>query len=129
MSLSLHIHSPSAQIATELRLPSSLPLSGLRQKIYTLSGIPAEAQILSLHSARTDDPGARAIRLADLPRADDAAPGAEEPTLASIGAHEGACVQVLDARPAGSSERFVADESVEKWEMDDDTYAQRRGEW
>ncbi|PWN53968.1 hypothetical protein IE53DRAFT_383493 [Violaceomyces palustris] len=122
MSVSmLFIHSPSTHISSERRLPTTVPLTSVKARLETITGIPLESQSVQLWSTRTDDPDCNAKLLCQLDNQD-------EVTLEQVGVEDGMCLKVLDKRPKGSVVDMFSDEAAEKidmYQMDDETYANR----
>ncbi|KAK0530913.1 hypothetical protein OC834_003146 [Tilletia horrida] len=119
-SVTLFVH--AGPRLSEQRFSSSLTLASLAGRLELITGVPLGAQKLSLYSARTDGAGA----------------GGEEPqlvavlgenayelTLAEIGALDGMGLKVEDTRPPSLANQFLDDSLVEKFEMDEETYAKR----
>lgn len=119
-TLTLFLHAPTAKISSERRLPSQIPFSALRARIEAITGVPSDVQRLALYSTRTDDPDARAQLIAQLV--------GDELTLEQAGARDFMGLKVDDPRPAALANQFSDDSAVEKYEMDDEVYAKRRGE-
>ncbi len=90
-TLNLFIHAPSANISSERRLPSSIPIHQLKGHLERITGIPPSEQILSLHSTRTDDPDSKAALIARLPAHGEEA---EERSLEDFHASEGMAIKV-----------------------------------
>ncbi|KAK0554836.1 hypothetical protein OC846_001939 [Tilletia horrida] len=119
-SVTLFVH--AGPRLSEQRFSSSLTLNALAGRLELITGIPSGSQKLSLYSARTDQPGEDAKLVADLSQlsADDF-----DATLASAGAQDGMGLKVDDTRPPSIANQFLDDSQVEKYEMDEETYAKR----
>ncbi|CAD6891261.1 unnamed protein product [Tilletia caries] len=124
-SVTLFVH--AGPRLSEQRFSSSLTLHALAGRLELITGIPIGAQKLSLYSTRTDgnngDSGAQEPTLiaADLLGDDDRL----DATLDSIGAIDGMGLKVDDTRPPSLANQFLDDSQVDKYEMDDETYAKR----
>lgn len=118
------IHAPTVPIVSERRLPSDVPLRSVLCRLELLSGIPPEAQKISLWSARTDDADSHAKLLRDC---EDASAFAK--SLTELGIQDGMGIKVEDTRSGEIRNRFGAEEEekVDKYEMDDESYAKRSG--
>lgn len=120
------IHAPTVPIVSERRLPSDVPLREILSRLELLSGIPPESQKISLWSTRTDDADCHARLLKEC---NDASAYAK--SLSDLGMQEGMCVKVEDTRSEHLRDQFGAEEEekVDKYEMDDEAYAKRDGEY
>ncbi|KAL9938261.1 hypothetical protein V8E36_002884 [Tilletia maclaganii] len=121
-SVTLFVH--AGPRLSEQRFSTSLTLSALAGRLELITGIPVGAQQLSLYSTRTDGApshagGEEAKLVAVLPDDD------YDATLGSVGALDGMGLKVDDTRPPSLANQFLDDSQVEKYEMDDDTYAKR----
>ncbi|SAM71854.1 related to Tubulin-specific chaperone B [Ustilago bromivora] len=132
--VNLFIHSPSTLVSAERRLPSSIPLSDLKYRLEPITGVPPSTQILELHSSRTDHeqqstlPGhspfpssTRSTLILSIPQNSDL----EQRTLEELRAVDGMALKVLDTRPKELIQTYTDESLVEKYVMDDDTYASR----
>ncbi|KDN42599.1 hypothetical protein K437DRAFT_248876 [Tilletiaria anomala UBC 951] len=117
-TINLFIHSPGSAISSERRLPSTVPLHQLKGQLERITGVPPMDQVLSLHSARTDDPDVRAVLIAQLQ--------GDDKSLEDYGVREGMSIKVQDTRPAPLANQFLDDSQVEKFELSEEAYAQRR---
>lgn len=123
----LVVHCPTVPIVSERRLASKSALSEVCARIELLSGIPSDSQRLSLWSGRTDDADARPGLVHDF--AADGLSCKASMTLEQCGARDGMGLKVLDTRASDIRHQFgqEEEEKVEKYEMDDEVYAQRQG--
>lgn len=133
--VNLFIHSPSTLVSAERRLPSTIPLSDLKYRLEPITGVPPSSQILELHSSRTDHeqqstlPGhspfpssTRSTLILAVPQNSDL----ESRSLEELGAVDGMGLKVLDTRPKELIQTYTDESLVEKYVMDNDTYASRR---
>ncbi|PWN93959.1 hypothetical protein FA10DRAFT_224706 [Acaromyces ingoldii] len=122
----LVVHCPTVPIVSERRLASTSALSEVCARIELLSGIPSDSQRLSLWSGRTDDADARPGLVHDF--AADGLSCEASMTLEQCGARDGMGLKVLDTRASEIRHQFgqEEEEKVEKYEMDDEVYAQRQ---
>ena len=133
--VNLFIHAPSTLISSERRLPSTVPLHDLKYRLESIVGIPPSHQILELHSSRTDheqqsalpgpSPFASSVRstlVLAVPQNSDV----ESRTLEELGLVDGMAIKVLDTRPKELIQTYTDESLVEKYTMDDETYAARR---
>lgn len=120
------IHAPTVPIVSERRLPSDVPLRSILSRLELLTGIPPESQKISLWSARTDDVDSHARLLRDCDNA-----SAYAKSLIELGIQDGMGIKVEDIRSGEIRNQFGAEEEekVDKYEMDDDAYAKRIGEY
>lgn len=120
------VHAPSVPIVSERRLPSDVPLRSILPRLELLTGIPSEAQRISLWSSRTDDADSKASLRRDC--GDDA--GAYARSLSELGVRDNMGIKIEDTRSGDIRDQFNADEEakVDKYEMDDEAYARRTGE-
>lgn len=125
-TLLVTIHAPTVPIVSERRLPSDVPLRTILSRLELLSGIPPESQKISLWSTRTDDPDCHATLLREC---NDASAYAK--SLIELGVQDGMGVKVEDTRAGEIRNQFGAEEEekVDKYEMDDEAYAKRTGEY
>ncbi|PWZ02852.1 hypothetical protein BCV70DRAFT_197114 [Testicularia cyperi] len=133
--VNLFIHAPSTLVSAERRLPSTIPLHDLKYKLESIVGIPPTNQILEIHSSRTDHeqqqqlagpgPFAASVRPTLVLAVAQNSP-MEEQTLEQLGVHEGMAIKVLDTRPKELIQTYTDESLVDKYVMDDDTYAARR---
>ncbi|TKY90190.1 hypothetical protein EX895_000188 [Sporisorium graminicola] len=133
--VNVFIHAPSTLVSAERRIPSSIPLHDLKYRLESIVGVPPSNQILEIHSARTDHeqqatlpgpgPFASSVRstlIAAIPQNSDL----EQRTLDELGVVDGMALKVLDTRPKELIQTYTDESLVEKYVMDDDTYAARR---
>lgn len=133
--VNLFIHAPSTRVSAERRVPDNIPLYDLKYKLESIVGIPPSCQILELHSDRTDHeqqdtlpgpgPFAASVRptliLAIAQNSE-----IENRSLQELGVSDGMAIKVLDTRPKELIQTFSDETLVDKYVMDDDTYAARR---
>ncbi|SJX60195.1 related to Tubulin-specific chaperone B [Sporisorium reilianum f. sp. reilianum] len=133
--VNVFIHAPSTLVSAERRIPSTIPLHDLKYRLESIVGVPPSHQILEIHSARTDheqqstlpgpSPFAASVRsslIAAIPLNSDV----EQRTLQELGVVDGMALKVLDTRPKELVQTYTDESLVEKYVMDDDTYAARR---
>ncbi|CDU23767.1 related to Tubulin-specific chaperone B [Sporisorium scitamineum] len=133
--VNLFIHAPSTLVSAERRLPSTIPLHDLKYRLESIVGVPPSNQMLEIHSARTDHeqqstlPGhspfpssVRSTLIAAISQNADI----ENRTLEELGVVDGMAIKVLDTRPKELIQTYTDESLVEKFVMDDDTYAARR---
>lgn len=133
--VNLFIHSPSTLVSAERRLPSTIPLSDLKYRLEPITGVPPSNQILEIHSSRTDHeqqaslPGSgpfpsstRSTLILDVPQNSTL----EERSLEELGVVDGMGLKVLDTRPKELIQTYTDESLVEKYVMDDTTYASRQ---
>lgn len=133
--VNLFIHSPSTLVSAERRLPLTIPLSDLKYRLEPITGVPPSSQILELHSSRTDHEqqstlsgpspfpsSTRSTLILAIPQNSDL----ENRSLEDLGAVDGMGLKVLDTRPKELIQTYTDESLVEKYVMDDDTYAARR---
>lgn len=120
----LVIHAPTVPIVSERRLPADVSLTIVKGRLELLCGIPPEAQSLSLWTARTDDRSSGASLVGRLNDVQN------DQTLSQFGAKDGMGLLLDDRRDSHERDQFGAkeEERVQKYEMDDEAYAQRTGE-
>lgn len=133
--VNIFIHSPSTLVSAERRLPSTIPLHDLKYRLESIVGVPPQNQILEIHSARTDHeqqsslpgpgPFAASVR-STLVIAVPQGSSLEDRSLEELGVVEGMAIKVLDTRPKELIQTYTDESLVEKYVMDDDTYAARR---
>jgi tubulin-folding cofactor B len=133
--VNLFIHAPSTLVSAERRVPASIPLYDLKFKLESIVGIPPQNQILEIHSARTDHeqqqqlpgsgPFAASVR-STLVFAVPQNSAMENQSLEELGVHDLMAIKVLDTRPKELIQTFTDESLVEKYVMDDETYAKRR---
>ncbi|EPQ32029.1 uncharacterized protein PFL1_00227 [Pseudozyma flocculosa PF-1] len=120
--LNLFIHAPSTLVSSERRLPSSIPLHDLKHRLEPIVGVPPSNQILEIHTSRTDDATSPSRLYLHVP----AGSPQEAQSLLDLGVEENWAIKVLDTRPKELVQTYTDESLVEKYEMDDDTYAKRR---
>ncbi|SPO19806.1 related to Tubulin-specific chaperone B [Ustilago trichophora] len=133
--VNLFIHSPSTLVSAERRVPSTIPLHDLKYRLESIVGVPPSTQILEIHSSRTDHeqqatlPGhspfpssVRSTLILAIPQNSEL----ENRTLEELNVVDGMAIKVLDTRPKELIQTFTDESLVEKYVMDDDTYAARR---
>ena len=133
--VNVFIHSPSTLVSAERRLPSSIPLHDLKYRLEPIVGVPPSNQILEIHSSRTDHeqqstlsgsgPFPASVRstlvLAVPPNSE-----VETRSLDELGVLDGMAIKVLDTRPKELIQTYTDESLVDKYVMDDNTYAARR---
>ncbi|KAN0066412.1 hypothetical protein ACQY0O_000506 [Thecaphora frezii] len=119
--LNLFIHAPSTLVSAERRLPATIPISDLKHRLEPITGVPPSHQVLEIHTSRTDDATSPSRLFAAL------APGSlqESQSLLELGVADNWALKVLDTRPGSVVQTYTDESLVEKYEMDDDTYAKR----
>lgn len=133
--VNVFIHSPSTLVSAERRVPSSIPLHDLKYRLESIVGVPPSNQILEIHSARTDHeqqstlpgpgPFASSVRSTLIVAIPQNSPS-ENQTLEDLGVVDGMAIKVLDTRPKELIQTFTDESLVDKYVMDDETYAARR---
>lgn len=125
----LVIHCPTVPVVDERRLPSSSAIPDVCARIERLSGIPPTSQRLSLWSGRTDDADFEPSLVYDLADLGDPC-GLSSISLDQCGASDGMGLKVLDVRTSEVRNQFGPEEEarVQKYEMDEKTYAMRQGD-
>lgn len=115
------IHAPTVPIVSERRLPADTAIYTIKSRLELLCGVPPEAQKLSIWSSRTDDKDSRPSLILHL---DDSY---SSKSLEEIGVKDGMGILLEDKRSASERDQFGTEEEekVQKYEMDDETYAQR----
>ena len=115
------IHAPTVPIVSERRLPSDTALLAIKGRLELLCGVPPEAQKLSIWSSRTDDKDSRPSLILHLNE------NHASKTLEELGVKDGMGILLEDQRSRSERDQFGAEEEekVQKYEMDDETYAQR----
>ena len=121
------IHAPTVPIVSERRLPSDIPLRSILDRLELLTGIPPEAQRISFWTSRTDDADSHSTLVKDA--SDDASVYAK--TLSELQVRDGMGIKIQDTRSSELRDQFGAEEEekVEKYEMDDEAYSKRTGEY
>ncbi|GAK62511.1 tubulin-folding cofactor b [Moesziomyces antarcticus] len=133
--VNVFIHAPSTLVSAERRVPSTIPLHDLKYRLESIVGVPPSHQVLEIHSSRTDHeqqqqlagpgPFAASVRstlVAAVPPNSDV----ESRSLEELGVVDGMAIKVLDTRPKELIQTFTDESLVDKYVMDDDTYAARR---
>lgn len=133
--VNLFIHSPSTLVSAERRLPSTIPIHDLKYRLESIVGVPPSNQIIEIHSARTDHeqqsslpgPGpfpasVRSTLILAIPLHSEL----ENQSLEDLRVGDGMAIKVLDTRPKELIQTYTDETLVEKYVMDDDTYASRR---
>ncbi|SNX81474.1 related to Tubulin-specific chaperone B [Melanopsichium pennsylvanicum] len=133
--VNIFIHSPSTLVSAERRLPSTIPLHDLKYRLESIVGVPPSSQIFQIHSSRTDHeqqstltgpgPFASSVRstlILAIPQNSEL----ENRSLEELGVIDGMAIKVLDTRPKELIQTYTDESLVEKYVMDDKTYAARR---
>ncbi|GAC96766.1 hypothetical protein PHSY_004350 [Pseudozyma hubeiensis SY62] len=133
--VNVFIHAPSTLVSAERRIPSTIPLCDLKYRLESIVGVPPSHQILEIHSSRTDHeqqstlpgpgPFASSVRSTLILSVISDSP-VESKTLEELGVVDGMALKILDTRPKELIQTFTDESLVEKYVMDDDTYAARR---
>ncbi|EST09792.1 Ubiquitin-like domain protein [Kalmanozyma brasiliensis GHG001] len=133
--VNVFIHAPSTLVSAERRIPSTIRLHDLKYRLESIVGVPPSNQILEIHSARTDheqqstlpgpSPFASSVRSTLLTAIPQNSPF-EDRTLEDLGVVDGMALKILDTRPKELIQTYTDESLVEKYVMDDDTYAARR---
>ena len=110
-SVELTILAPTASVLGSRRLPTNVTLADLKHRLEMIVGIPPSQQLLSVFSTHPSTPGAKALQL----------PQGLDTTLEQLGATDGWGILVGDTNPSP----LISEDDVEKYEMDDETYAAR----
>lgn len=133
--VNIFVHAPSTLVSAERRLPSTIPLHDLKYRLESIVGVPPSSQILEIHSSRTDheqqstlpghSPFPSSVR-STLIHAPIFGSETENLSLEELGVVDGMAIKVLDTRPKELIQTFTDESLVDKYVMDDDTYAARK---
>lgn len=133
-TVNVFIHAPSTLVSAERRLPCTIPLCDLKYRLESIVGIPPSNQIVEIHSTRTDHeqqssltgPGpfpssVRSTLISCIVPDSDV----EQRSLSELNVVDGMALKILDTRPASVIQTFTDESLVDKYVMDDVTYASR----
>ena len=115
MSVTLAVRAPSTRVSTEKAFPLTISLYELLGRIERLTGIPPNAQKLTLYSSGAEGSGS-------VPVGDSCGFGDDAQVLLLWNAASGMTIQVDDKNPARSA---WLGEEVEKFELSDADYERR----